>query len=80
MAKEHRNIKVHIITPEDISHCLQDMAEMGMLDVPLAVNDKEYVKSMICLYFNSLNRFQVMIGQPPYVLPDKDDSKDEDDE
>ena len=78
MAKEHRNIKVHIITPEDISNCLQDMAEMGMLDVPLAVNNKEYVKSMICLYFNSLNRFQLMIGQPQYVLPEKDDNNEDD--
>ena len=82
MAKKEYHIPVQVITAEDVAHCLQDLGESGILDIPLAVNDKEYVKDMICLYFNSANQFRKIIGQPMWVLPEKDEENDneEDDE
>ena len=78
MAKKEYHINVQVIKTEDVANCLQDMAVMGMLDVTLAINDRDYVMSMVALYFNSANQFREILGLPKYILPEKD--TDEDDE
>jgi hypothetical protein len=75
MAKKEYHIPVQVITVEDVKNCLQDLGESGILDIPLAVNDKEYVKNIICMYFNSANQFRQIIGQPMWILPEKDEDE-----
>ena len=73
---EERHINVHVITGADVANALQDLAVSGVLNVAKAIVDKSYAGDMVLKYFQNINLFNEIIGQPLYVMPDIEEDKD----
>jgi hypothetical protein len=77
----NRNIKVEIITRDMMVMAINDTVKAGMVDAAELINNKDLVGGIVIHYFQSQNLFREILGLPLYVLPEKEeDDEDEDDE
>ena len=76
------NIKVEIITRDMMVIAVNDSVKAGIVDPITIVNNKDLVGGIVVHYFMSQNLFREILGLPLYVMPEKenDDEEDEDDE
>jgi hypothetical protein len=77
----NRNIKVEMITRDMMVMAINDTVKAGMVDAAELINNKDLVGGIVIHYFQSQNLFREILGLPLYVLPEKEeDDEDEDDE
>lgn len=76
------NIKVEIITREMMIMAINDSVKAGIVEPTEIINNKDLVGGIVVHYFMSQNLFREILGLPLYVMPEKenDDEEDEDDE
>lgn len=76
----NRSIKVEIITREMMIDAINDSVKAGLVEPTDIVNNKDLVGGIVVHYFMSQNLFREILGLLLYVMPEKENDEEDNDD